>query len=128
MYQHALPLVASSYAPCVYYIYRRDGAIRIGYTENLCRRLGEHAEDWGVVVLLAYEVGPKALEKERLRQFDHLKVMMGSEDWFTPHPDLLEHISNLQDWLLTELEGLDDGNVQLVLKSDALIYKGKQYI
>ena len=70
----------------VYYITRGD-LIKIGTTTNMAERMASLLPD----AILATEPGGTRLEKQRHRQFKHLRAELGRE-YFTKHPDLLLHI------------------------------------
>lgn len=70
----------------VYYIAVR-GYVKIGYTTNMQARMGQLMPD----AILATEPGDREVEKQRHRQFAHIRGSLGRE-YFTPHPDLEAHI------------------------------------
>ena len=73
----------------VYYI-RINGQIKIGYTADLRQRSRNYPPG---SELLAVEPGTLYTERDRHQQF-HRSLARGRE-WFTPTPDLLDHIDDL---------------------------------
>lgn len=78
----------------VYYLRREDGAIKIGFSADLNKRMATLAKEFGPLELLATEPGGYAAELKRHRQFHRFRVTIHQE-WFRPAPELLEHIENL---------------------------------
>jgi hypothetical protein len=74
----------------VYYL-QVGKLIKIGYTENLTRRLGEYPPDARV---LAVEPGNRATERRRHEQF--AEDLEHGYEWFAPSPVLLTHIRRLR--------------------------------
>lgn len=68
----------------VYYI-RRDSRIKIGTTTNMQQRMSQLMPD----EILATEPGGRAMEKQRHKQFAHIRYR---GEWFTPSEELLAHI------------------------------------
>ena len=84
---------ANALPPVVYYI-RRGDHIKIGYTANLGNRLNGQG---GMNVLLAFEFGDRALERQRHIDFaDHLVPGLGREVFYAS-PDLMSHIAALRE-------------------------------
>jgi hypothetical protein len=77
----------------VYYVRERDGAIKIGFTANLHKRLSDLRLPPEAV--LATEPGDRGLERLRHQQFAHLRL--GRLERFTPADDLDSHIAMLLD-------------------------------
>ena len=73
----------------VYYI-RIGDLIKIGYSENLSRRLGAYPPD---AILLATEIGTRSLEAQRHREF--AADLRRRNEWFAPSPALLAHIERV---------------------------------
>lgn len=74
----------------VYYVTFGD-RIKIGTTTNLRQRLADTQYDR----LLATEPGGYAVERQRHRQFGHLRVTTRGREWFSASPDLLAFIATL---------------------------------
>jgi hypothetical protein len=73
----------------VYYVTRGD-LIKIGFTANMTHRMGAILPD----SILATEPGGESLERQRHRQFKHLRASLGRE-YFTRGDDLLTHIAEV---------------------------------
>lgn len=80
----------------VYYLRRADGAIKIGFSIELDRRMSTLAEAYGPLELLASEPGGWHKENERHRQFERLRLHRNRE-WFKAERGLMSHIWSLQD-------------------------------
>jgi hypothetical protein len=78
----------------VYYLRRADGAIKIGFSVKLRSRMSSLAELHGPLELLGTEPGGWHHEHHRHEQFARLRIHRNQE-WFTPGPALLRHISGL---------------------------------
>ena len=76
----------------VYYVQRHDGAIKIGVTTNLAKRLSDFVRVTPVT-LLATMRGTRTAEQAMHRRFAADRI--GGE-WFNPSPSLLAHIDLLQ--------------------------------
>lgn len=78
-------------APTTYVYYLRKGdRYKIGYTAQLDDRMRALKPD----ALLAVELGGYALEAERQRQFEHLRIRgERTKDWFREGGDLVAHIA-----------------------------------
>lgn len=74
----------------VYYV-RLGDRVKIGWTSNVARRMGELP----VEQVLAVEPGSRRLERDRHAQFNHLSA--AGREWFTLAPDLLAHVAQLRD-------------------------------
>jgi hypothetical protein len=81
----------------VYYVRLDAGAIKIGTTQNLIRRLTQL--DLSLLLIphrvLAVEFGSYALENQRHKQFAHLRI--GKTEQFYEAPDLMAHIEELKN-------------------------------
>ena len=79
----------------VYYIDMGD-AIKIGTSSNFLSRIRQHGLPGmrGKDKVLALEFGSFELEKQRHREFAHLRV--DTTEMFTIAPDLLAHIDELR--------------------------------
>lgn len=74
----------------VYYL-QVGPLLKIGHTDNLTKRMNAYPPNSR---LLAYEDGGQPLEKQRLRQFK--QYLSARLEWFTPGPELIEHINELR--------------------------------
>lgn len=74
----------------VYYL-RIGNLIKIGTTVDIIRRLRQYPPN---VKLLGTEPGDARVERVRLEQFRHL--LANGREWFTPAPDLIQHIKALR--------------------------------
>ncbi len=78
----------------VYYLQRADDAVKIGCTANYPDRRSNLVRQHGSLRLIAWEPGYSSLERERHRQFEHLRLRPGAE-WFRLGADLLTHVRSL---------------------------------
>lgn len=79
--------------PCVYFVQRSDGAIKIGFTDTLAIRLHALRADHGSLDVLATIPGGRDVEGQMRHRFrEHRQGKRG--EWFDPAPELLEHIRN----------------------------------
>ena len=76
--------------PYIYYAQASDDPtrIKIGFSARVAHRLGQLGLE-----LLTAEAGWKGLEKERHRQFAHLRE---ESEWFRAEADLLDHIETVE--------------------------------
>jgi hypothetical protein len=74
----------------VYYV-QVGHLLKIGYTENLRRRLNQYPPNRR---LLAVEEGLVGVESKRLLQF--APYLEAGKEWFRPAPELLEHVNKLR--------------------------------
>ncbi len=84
----------------VYYLQRADGAIKIGMSGQLDRRIFKLTDVYGELTLLATEIGAKREEEARHREFWKLRLphdrrFDGGSEWFRPGQALLRHICSL---------------------------------
>lgn len=87
----------------VYYLRRRDGLIKIGFTSNLALRAGMLTQTYGDLDLLATEPGSRNIERQRHRQFRTARLDPlspwegeGATEWFAAVPSLMHHIEMLR--------------------------------
>jgi len=73
----------------VYYVQRPDGAIKIGTTWSLPKRL-QSLRNVAQVTVLAAHLGGQPAEAAMHRRFAHLRL---DGEWFTPADELLSHVS-----------------------------------
>ncbi len=78
----------------VYYLRRGDGAIKIGFSAFLARRLDQLAEQHGELEMLATEPGGWREEQRRHDEFARLRIDPRRE-WFRPGAKLAAHIKAL---------------------------------
>lgn len=76
--------------PLVYYV-RIGHHVKIGTTRDLYNRMASLQPD----EILALEVGGSSLERERHRQFDHIRATKGRE-YFLPTVELMDHIAEVR--------------------------------
>jgi len=88
------PLTTFTIQPVVYYVRRRDGAVKIGYSAYPAVRFKQLTQRHGPLEALAYEVGSEDLEARRHGQFHDLRIDARAE-WFHPGATLLHHIALL---------------------------------
>ena len=74
----------------VYYVRLRPGCIKIGRSTNVLGRMASFRV-WSKDELLAVEPGGHSMEKQRHRQFGHIRQRADLEE-FDEAPDLMEHI------------------------------------
>lgn len=87
----------------VYYLRRlRDGAIKIGMSRRLGKRIEDLSVLYGQLDLLATEPGARIHETRRHRQFEDDRLQepeytygFGASEWFRPSQRLLRHIRSL---------------------------------
>lgn len=80
--------------PVVYYLGRADGAIKIGHSAQLRKRVASLETEHGPLDLMCTEPGGWDLEQHRHREFASARISMTAE-WFKPDDDLLRHIGAL---------------------------------
>lgn len=74
----------------VYYVRSENGAIKIGYTDNLLARMSSLGTASPMrLEVVAQEEGGKSLERERHRQY---KALNTRGEWFRPSDELHRHI------------------------------------
>jgi Meiotically up-regulated gene 113 len=76
----------------VYYIQVASGMIKIGFTQNLEKRVQSFRSNHGEVTLLATEKGTRETEALRHTRFGPHRQY---GEWFSPTPELLEHIAEV---------------------------------
>lgn len=79
--------------PGIVYYLMVDGLVKIGYTDDLARRLADYPP---TAQLLATEPGDTATEAARHAQFAGL--LTARREWFTPGPALRDHTEGLADF------------------------------
>lgn len=88
-----------AYGSVVYYLRHPDGLIKIGVSKKITDRLYRSRQLLGPVDLLATEPGWRSLERQRHRQFAHLRMdglpMDRGTEWFRSEADLLAHVESL---------------------------------
>lgn len=87
---HTADTVATRGVEVVYYIRLSPTRVKIGTTKNLVLRCRQLVPNGGRSAVLAYEIGGRALERQRHQQFAHLRTD-GCETFRTGR-DLIEHI------------------------------------
>lgn len=79
---------------CVYFIRRKsDGMIKIGFSTDASRRIGEFSGGAGMYEMLGTIDGDKAAEgalHQRFMQHHH------AGEWFRPHADILKFASDIR--------------------------------
>lgn len=92
----------------VYYLERRDGLIKIGYTQRYPSRRAKLLHQHGPLWLVAWEAGPgglhelSALEEQRHQQFARLRLpgknpgLLCPPEWFALDEDLYDHLLMLK--------------------------------
>lgn len=84
----------------VYYVQHCDGLVKIGWSVQFAVRIKALRRQFdGAVEVLAVEPGDGPRERQRHRQFAHLRVVdlpgwWGTE-WFRPGADLMGHVASL---------------------------------
>lgn len=78
----------------VYYVRLRPGCIKIGRSTNVLGRMASFRV-WDKDELLAVEPGGHSMEKQRHRQFGHIRQRSDLEE-FDEAPDLMEHIETVR--------------------------------
>jgi hypothetical protein len=79
----------------VYYLERRDGALKIGCTVNYPQRRQTLVYRHGPLLLVAWEIGYYAVEEQRHEQFAQLRIDPAAE-WFEVDADLYDHVLMLK--------------------------------
>lgn len=80
----------------VYYLQREDGAVKIGFSAALEKRIATLEKVHGPLTLLATERGQWMAEQKRHREFHRFRISWEGE-WFRPAPELMEHIAILAE-------------------------------